>query len=128
LRQLAQLARDDLRLPLVIADRPRHADPLAREASYESWQVYSLLRARVKAVNRAGDYSDAEADHRNGDRPINNLFEHAVAHGPAGLSGPRFAIWFDISDRLIGRRLDRLVAQSHWTASLDGFTNAVGVK
>jgi hypothetical protein len=44
------------------------------------------------------------------------------------LSGPRFAIWFDISDRLIGGPLDRLFAQSHWTALLGGFTNAVGVK
>jgi len=43
------------------------------------------------------------------------------------LSGPRFAIWFDISDRLIGGPLDWLFAQSHWTASLDGFANAVGV-
>jgi hypothetical protein len=84
--------------------------------------------ARHGAEDEQHHYSDAEADHRNGDRPINNLFEHAVARGPGGLSEPRFAIWFDISDRLIGRRLDWLVAQNHWTASLDGFTNAVGVR
>jgi hypothetical protein len=56
------------------------------------------------------------------------IFSRAVARGPGGLSEPRFAIWFDISDRLIGRWLDSLVAQNHWTASLDGFTNAVGVR
>jgi hypothetical protein len=38
------------------------------------------------------------------------------------------AIWFDISDRLIGGPLDWLFAQSHWTAWLDGFTNVMGVK
>jgi hypothetical protein len=38
------------------------------------------------------------------------------------------AVWFDISDRLIGAPLDWLFAQSHWTAWLDGFTNAMGVK
>jgi hypothetical protein len=36
------------------------------------------------------------------------------------------AIWFDISDRLIGGPLDWLFAQSHWTAWLDGFYECHG--
>ncbi len=46
----------------------------------------------------------------------------------AGLKWTAIAIWFDLSDRLVGGPLDLLFAQSHWTAWLDGFTNAVGMK
>jgi hypothetical protein len=66
--------------------------------------------------------------HRAADQEGDRKVTVAPNFSATELSGPRFAFWFDIGDRLIGGLLDWLFAQSHWATSLDGFTNAVGVK
>ena len=43
----------------------------------------------------------------------------------AAIKWTAIAVWFDISDRLIGSPLDFLFAASHWTAWLDGYSNVI---
>jgi hypothetical protein len=43
----------------------------------------------------------------------------------AGLKWTAIAVWFDLSDRIIGSPLDLLFAANHWTAWLDGYSNVI---
>jgi hypothetical protein len=42
-----------------------------------------------------------------------------------GLKWSAIALWFDLSDRLIGSSLDWLFAGYKFTAWLDGYTNVI---
>lgn len=44
---------------------------------------------------------------------------------PIALKWSAIAVWFDLSDRLIGSSFDWLFAMSKATVWLDGFTNVV---